>query len=111
MHIVPQSDVYYTGVDALRSELRGACRLYHNDFPVVLDCARFMQFDATFSEMLISVAKEMASHDVLLILQNMSLKVQQMLPVMGNVRFCQEDSQLSSHLQVEKEAPVVEAKL
>ncbi|XP_017009105.2 sodium-independent sulfate anion transporter isoform X1 [Drosophila takahashii] len=111
VHIVPQSDVYYTGVDALRNELRQACRLYQNDFPVVLDCTRFMQFDATFSEMLISVAKEMGSHDVLLILQNMSLKVQQMLPVMANVRFCQEDSQLASHLQVEKEAPLLEAKL
>lgn len=65
-----------------------------------------MQFDATFSEMLIAVAKEMASNDVLLILQNMSLKVQQMLPVISNVRFCQEDSQLFSHLQTEKDREV-----
>lgn len=110
VHVVPQSDVYYTGVDTLRAELRSACSLYRNDFPVVLDCARFMQFDATFCEMLIAVAKEMAAHDVLLILQNMSLKVQQMLPVVSNVRFCQEESQLSSHLLGEKEAPS-EAKL
>ncbi|KAH8295117.1 hypothetical protein KR018_007264 [Drosophila ironensis] len=103
VHVVPQSDVYYTGVDTLRSELRSACSLYQNDFPVVLDCSRFMQFDATFIEMLIAVAKEMAANDVLLILQNMSLKVQQMLPVVSNVRFCQEDSQLESHLQTERE--------
>ncbi|KAH8313289.1 hypothetical protein KR067_003502 [Drosophila pandora] len=106
IHVVPHTDIYYTGVDSLRSELRSACSLYHNDFPVVLDCSRFMQFDATFSEMLIAVAKEMASNDVLLILQTMSLKVQQMLPVISNVRFCQEDSQLFSHLQTEKDREV-----
>ncbi|XP_034126617.1 sodium-independent sulfate anion transporter isoform X1 [Drosophila guanche] len=104
VHVVPQSDIYYTGVDTLRGELRGASSLYRHDFPVVLDCSRFMQFDATFTEMLTAVSKEMAENDVLLILQNMSLKVQQMLPVIGNVRFCQEDSQLISHLQQEKES-------
>ncbi|KAH8265472.1 hypothetical protein KR038_008660 [Drosophila bunnanda] len=113
VHVVPQSDVYYTGVDTLRAELRTACSLYHHDFPVMLDCARFMQFDATFSEMLIAVAKEMAANDVLLILQNMSLKVQQMLPVISNVRFWHEDGDLSSHLQPEKEVvpPQLEAKV
>ncbi|EDW25046.1 GL23059 [Drosophila persimilis] len=113
VHVVPLSDIYYTGVDTLRGELRGACSLYRNDFPVVLDCTRFMQFDATFTEMLTAVSKEMAENDVLLILQNMSLKVQEMLPVNGNLRFCQEDSQLISHLQQEKEsvAPQLEAKL
>ncbi|KAH8243905.1 hypothetical protein KR032_011276 [Drosophila birchii] len=105
VHVVPQSDVYYTGVDTLRAELRSACSLYHYDFPVVLDCTRFMQFDATFSEMLIAVAKEMAANDALLILQNMSLKVQQMLPVVSNMRFWHEDGDLSSHLQPEKEVP------
>ncbi|XP_017145193.1 sodium-independent sulfate anion transporter isoform X1 [Drosophila miranda] len=113
VHVVPLSDIYYTGVDTLRGELRGACSLYRNDFPVVLDCTRFMQFDATFTEMLTAVSKEMAENDVLLILQNMSLKVQEMLPVNGNLRFCQEDSQLISHLQQEKESvpPQLEAKL
>ncbi|EDW80686.1 uncharacterized protein Dwil_GK11435, isoform A [Drosophila willistoni] len=110
VHIVPHSDIYYTGVDTLRTELRSACRLYRNDFPVVLDCSRFMQFDATFIEMLCAVAKELGENNVLLILQNISLKVQQMLPAVENIRFCNEDTQLCSHLQ-EKETAPVEAKV
>lgn len=91
MHVVPQSDIYYTGVDALRSEIRSASLLYRCDFPVVLECARFMQFDATFVEMLMAVAKELANDDVLFILQHMRLEHQQQLPVASNVRFANED--------------------
>ncbi|KAH8311895.1 hypothetical protein KR044_008516, partial [Drosophila immigrans] len=91
VHVVPQSDIFYTGADTLRSEIRSACLLYRCDFPIVLECSRFMQFDATFVEMLMAVAKELAADDVLLILQHMSLKHQQMLPVASNVRFSNED--------------------
>ncbi|XP_064550331.1 sodium-independent sulfate anion transporter isoform X2 [Drosophila montana] len=94
VHVVPQSDIFYTGVDTLRSEMRSACLLYRNDFPIVLHCGRFMQFDATFVEMLMAVAKELARDNVLLVLQHMSLKQQQMLPVTGNIRFCDDDQQL-----------------
>lgn len=94
VHVVPQSDIFYTGVDTLRSEIRSACLLYRNDFPIVLHCGRFMQFDATFVEMLMAVAKELARDKVLLVLQHMSLKQQQMLPVTGNIRFCDDDQQL-----------------
>ncbi|XP_034488649.1 sodium-independent sulfate anion transporter isoform X1 [Drosophila innubila] len=91
VHVVPQSDVFYTGVDTLRAEIRSACLLYRCDFPVVVHCGRFMQFDATFVEMLMAVAKELAQDDVLLILQHMSLKQQQLLPVASNIRYCNED--------------------
>ncbi|KAH8388559.1 hypothetical protein KR093_009633, partial [Drosophila rubida] len=91
VHVVPQSDIFYTGVDTLRSEIRSACLLYRCDFPIVLHCGRFMQFDATFVEMLMAVAKELAADDVLLVLQHMSLKQQQMLPVASNIRFSNED--------------------
>ncbi|XP_032593183.1 sodium-independent sulfate anion transporter isoform X2 [Drosophila grimshawi] len=94
VHVVPQSDIYYTGADALRSEIRAACTLYRNDFPIVLHCGRFMQFDATFVEMLIAVAKELANDNVVLVLQHMSLKHQQILPVASNVRFCSEYPEL-----------------
>ncbi|XP_062125606.1 sodium-independent sulfate anion transporter isoform X1 [Drosophila sulfurigaster albostrigata] len=101
IHVVPQSDIFYTGVDTLRTEIRSACLLYRCDFPVVLHCGRFMQFDATFVEMLMAVAKELAVDDVLLILQSMSLKQQQMLPVASNIRFSNED-QDSLHLEVKQ---------
>lgn len=94
VHIVPQSDIFYTGVDMLRTEIVAACQLYRNDFPIVVQCSRFMQFDATFVEMLNAVAKELANDNVVLVLQHMSLKQQQLLPVTSNIRFCNEDQEL-----------------
>ncbi|KAH8409800.1 hypothetical protein KR222_008050 [Zaprionus bogoriensis] len=93
VHVVPQSDIFYTGVDALRAEIRSACLLYRFDFPVVLECGRFMQFDATFVEMLMAVAKELAADNVLFILHHMKLEQQQMLPVAPNVRFCNDEQE------------------
>lgn len=101
VHVVPQSDIYYTGVDALRAEIRSACLLYRCDFPVVLECGRFMQFDATFVEMVMAVAKELANDDVLLVLQHMRLEHQQMLPVASNVRFANED-QITLPLEIKQ---------
>ncbi|XP_023164585.2 sodium-independent sulfate anion transporter isoform X1 [Drosophila hydei] len=97
VHIVPQSDIFYTGVDMLRTEIVSACLLYRNDFPIVVQCSRFMQFDATFVEMLNAVSKELAKDNVVLVLQHMSLKQQQMLPVTSNIRFCNEDQELFPH--------------
>ncbi|XP_017849345.1 sodium-independent sulfate anion transporter isoform X1 [Drosophila busckii] len=91
IHIKPNTDIFYTGVDTLRSEIRGACALYRFDFPLVVDCARFTQFDATFIEMLLAVANELEEQNVALILHRMSLKQQQLLPVHNNIRYCNED--------------------
>ncbi|XP_030369900.1 sodium-independent sulfate anion transporter isoform X2 [Scaptodrosophila lebanonensis] len=105
IHIVSNSDVYYTGVDTIRNEVRAACALYRYDFPVVVDCSRFMQFDATFVEMLIAVAKELNEHEALLVLQNISLKLQEQLPVAENIRFCNEAALPFGEVQLQDVKP------
>uniref|UniRef100_A0A1A9WJC3 SLC26A/SulP transporter domain-containing protein n=1 Tax=Glossina brevipalpis TaxID=37001 RepID=A0A1A9WJC3_9MUSC len=87
VHIKPMSDIYYTGVEMIRSEIRSACFLYRNDFPIVLDCSRFMLFDATFLEMLNAVAKDLCKNNVLLILQFYPDKHKKFLNENINIRF------------------------
>lgn len=85
--IRPLTDVYFAGVECLRSEIRAACVQYKNDFPIVVDCSRFMLFDNTFIEMINAVAKDLHDNNVMLILQTLSLKQQRLLPVTDNIRF------------------------
>lgn len=46
-----------------------------------------MQFDATSIEMISAVAKELNEHDLILVLQSLSLKHHELLPVISNMRF------------------------
>uniref|UniRef100_A0A1B0FAK2 SLC26A/SulP transporter domain-containing protein n=1 Tax=Glossina morsitans morsitans TaxID=37546 RepID=A0A1B0FAK2_GLOMM len=87
VHIKPMSDIYYTGVEPIRTEIRSACVLYRNDFPIVLDCSRFMLFDTTFLEMLNAVAKDLRENNVLLILQFFPDKHKEFLNENTNIRF------------------------
>ncbi|KAL9897198.1 sodium-independent sulfate anion transporter isoform 2-T3 [Glossina fuscipes fuscipes] len=87
VHIKPMSDIYYTGVELIRTEIRSACFLYRNDFPIVLDCSRFMLFDSTFLEMLNAVAKDLRENNVLLILQFFPDKHKEFLNENSNIRF------------------------
>ncbi|XP_073844812.1 sodium-independent sulfate anion transporter isoform X2 [Musca autumnalis] len=80
VHVKPMSDVYFSGVDSIRTEMRSACILYRYDFPIVLDCSRFMLFDATFIEMLSAVAKELNEQKQMFILQGLSEKYKPLLP-------------------------------
>ncbi|XP_037953021.1 sodium-independent sulfate anion transporter isoform X2 [Teleopsis dalmanni] len=86
VYCMPLSDIYYSGVDYLRGRIRSACILYRNDFPIVLDCHRFMQFDATFVDMLSAVAKELNENNVQFVLHRMNLKLQEQIYV-PNVSF------------------------
>ncbi|XP_065369767.1 sodium-independent sulfate anion transporter [Calliphora vicina] len=90
VYIQPQSDIYFAGVEHLRTEIRAACSLYRNDFPIVVDCSRFMLFDATFIEMINAVAKDLKENEVMLILQLLSLKQQRLLPINSNIRYVNE---------------------
>ena len=85
--IRPRTDIYFAGVEHLRTEIKAACAQYQNDFPVVVDCSRFMLFDNTFIEMINAVAKDLNENNVMLILQSLSLKQQRLLPVTDNIRF------------------------
>ncbi|XP_013099188.1 sodium-independent sulfate anion transporter isoform X2 [Stomoxys calcitrans] len=87
VHIEPLSDIYFSGVDYLRTELRATAAMYRYDFPIVLDCSRFMLFDATFVDMITSTAKELNDQQVLLILQSLSGKYQPLLQSSSNIHF------------------------
>lgn len=51
-----------------------------------MDCSRFMLFDATFIETINLVAKELNDHNVILVLQSLSLKQQRLLTITPNIK-------------------------
>ncbi|XP_061393915.1 sodium-independent sulfate anion transporter [Musca vetustissima] len=105
VHVKPLSDVYFSGVDSIRTEIRSACILYRYDFPIVLDCSRFMLFDATFIEMLTAVAKEIAEQKQMFILQSLSEKYKSLLPAdNSNIHYAMNPLTMDDFLVPEKKA-------
>ncbi|KAM7363162.1 sodium-independent sulfate anion transporter isoform 2-T2 [Cochliomyia hominivorax] len=103
IYIKPLIDIYFAGVEHLRTEIRASCCLYRNDFPIVVDCSRFMLFDATFIDMINAVAKDLRENDVMLILQSLSLKQQRLLPMNSNIRFVNDTIITAADLMPNKE--------
>ncbi|XP_075146844.1 sodium-independent sulfate anion transporter isoform X2 [Haematobia irritans] len=106
VHVKPLSDIYFSGVDNLRTEIRSACLMYRYDFPIVLDCSRFMLFDATFIDMITAVAKEMNEQQVLLVLQSLSGKYKSLLPSNLNIHFAIDPLTLDDFNVATKEAVI-----
>uniref|UniRef100_A0A1I8MAX6 SLC26A/SulP transporter domain-containing protein n=1 Tax=Musca domestica TaxID=7370 RepID=A0A1I8MAX6_MUSDO len=105
VHIKPMSDVYFSGADAIRTEIRSACILYRYDFPVVLDCSRFMLFDATFIEMLNAVAKEINEQKQIFVLQSLSEKHKPLFPAANsNIIFAMDPLTVDDFMTAEKKA-------
>ncbi|CAD6996232.1 unnamed protein product [Ceratitis capitata] len=77
--VSPLSDIYYSGIEYIRDKINDACLLYRDDFPVVLDCRRFMQFDATFVDVVSAVAKELHERGVLLVLYGLREDLQKLM--------------------------------
>ncbi|XP_039971366.1 sodium-independent sulfate anion transporter isoform X2 [Bactrocera tryoni] len=101
--VSPTSDVYYSGIEYIRDKINEACLLYRDDFPVVLDCRRFMQFDATFVDVISAVAKELRERDVLLVLFGISEESQQLMHKSENINYCEGDRICSDDLSPKKQ--------
>ncbi|XP_036346277.1 sodium-independent sulfate anion transporter-like [Rhagoletis pomonella] len=86
--VSPTSDVYYSGIEYIRDKINDACLLYRDDFPVVLDCRRFVQFDATFVDVLNALAKELEGRSVLLVLYGVNKDLLQLMHKSSNINFC-----------------------
>ncbi|XP_067615544.1 sodium-independent sulfate anion transporter isoform X2 [Eurosta solidaginis] len=94
--ISPTTDVYYSGVEYIRDKINEACLLYRDDFPIVLDCRRFMQFDATFVDVINAVAKELHSRDILLVLYDLKKELQKLMHKSSHINYCSEEDGICS---------------
>ncbi|XP_053956602.1 sodium-independent sulfate anion transporter [Anastrepha ludens] len=94
--VSPTSDVYYSGIEYIRDKINDACLLYRDDFPVVLDCRRFMQFDGTFVDVINAVAKELECRDVLLVLYGTNEKLEGLLRNSSNINYCDSGRRICS---------------
>lgn len=88
IHISPDSDVFYTGIDHLRIQAKTACLSYDFNYSVVIDASKFTQFDYTSISIMKTFAKELNEKKVLLILQFMKEDMQQFLEGSENIAFC-----------------------
>lgn len=101
--VSPTSDVYYSGIEYIRDKISEACLLYRDDFPIVLDCRRFMQFDATFVDVISAVAKELHERNVLLVLFGISEESQQLMHKSQNINYCEGGRICSDDLSPKKQ--------
>ncbi|KAL5285458.1 hypothetical protein ACFFRR_007277 [Megaselia abdita] len=88
IHVSPDTDVFYTGIDHLRIQTKTACLSYDFKYTVVINASKFTQFDYTSISIVKTLAKELAEKNVILILQYMDEEAQKVLGGIENITFC-----------------------
>lgn len=88
IHISPDSDVFYTGIDHLRIQTNTACLAYGFKYTVVIDASKFTQFDYTSVSIVKTLARELDEKNVILILQYMDEDFKKVLEGIENLTFC-----------------------
>ncbi|XP_055852642.1 sodium-independent sulfate anion transporter [Episyrphus balteatus] len=95
IHVIPCSEIYYSGADHFRSTIKSICVEKDYLYPIAIDCQKLTQSDYTILLVLKNIISDLQEKNVQVYLQNINLTTKKnLLETETNVVFCNSDIEL-----------------